>query len=142
MRGFERLPIDRHLNIPQHVQRQTCGRHNDVGFQKLTAAQLKTIFRDRLNGVCDHAGVTASDLLEQVAVWNEAQPLIPWLVVWREMLCLFVRAQLLGSDFDQITFDKFGLAAGQLIRKHAQDHIFDTSDLISQLDGQELLQSE
>ena len=86
--------------------------------------------------------MTASDLLEQVAVGNEAQPLIPGFVVWREMLCLFVRAQLLSSDFDQVAFDKFGLAAGQLIRKHAQDHIFGASDLIGPLDGQELLQSE
>jgi hypothetical protein len=49
---------------------------------------------------------------------------------------------LFGRHYDQVAFDKLGLAARELIRQHALADIFSPRDLVGPFCGQILLQSQ
>ena len=62
-----------------------CG-HDDVGLEFAPGFELDAAFGEGVDPVGDHRGVPVADGLEQVAIGNDAQPLIPRVVGGLEVL--------------------------------------------------------
>ena len=120
-------------DVAQHVQLQSGGHHHDVGRQGLTRGQHDAVLGETLDGVGHDRGAALADLAEQVAVWHQADALVPRLVTRREMgVDVIAGRKLLGRHADHPGLDLLGFAARKLEEEHPQQHVLPARGRIGQ----------
>jgi hypothetical protein len=81
----DRRAVDRQLDAAEEQQVQPGGGHDDVGLELTARRQPDARLGERVDLVGDDLGGPRGDRLEQVAVGDDAEPLVPRVVAGREV---------------------------------------------------------
>src|SRR5215470_6629089 len=83
---LDRLTIDNELHAAQREHAQARCRDDNVGLKFLARLQPNALLGKRLDLIGHDRSLPRTDRLVQVGVGDEAEPLVPWLIAWVEML--------------------------------------------------------
>ena len=101
-------------DITEDAQVQARGRNDYLGRKRVTGLQLDPLFRERGDLVGYESDLPGRNFLEQVAVRNQGQALLPGPVLRREML---LDVEVLGKEppdaIDQFRLYELGLLPGE-----------------------------
>ena len=118
--GIHGLTVHHEVRVPEELHVESRGGHDHVRVQMAPGCQLDPVRREALDGVRHDLGVLPADGAEEVPVRCGAQPLVPRVVLRREVLVHREGgAQVLHRTAVQQLAHGLRAASAELVDRHA-----------------------